>query len=119
MKVIDIFHKIVNGEEVPKKIKFNKIIYEYQEESYDYLRYNIKILEKETTMWFFNELFSSIDNTLDILNFEVEIIEDNKEDNKKIKKIGNCNTKMNKYQLFYELADKINEIIDRLNEGDK
>lgn len=36
MKVIDIYNKIANGEELPKKIKYAGDIYEYEEKQLDY-----------------------------------------------------------------------------------
>ena len=36
MKIIDLLNKIANGEEVPKKIKLNHIIFVYQGDDYLY-----------------------------------------------------------------------------------
>ena len=103
MRVIDLLNKIANGEEVPKKIKFKGIdrIYEYDR------LYN----------WFDD---NSSDNCKDIfyiceLNDEVEIIEEDK----KIEKIDNAyyhETQDRQNEIF---KNKINEIIDYINKGDK
>ena len=37
IKIIDLLTKIANGEEVPKKIKWENIIYAYSEYDKDYL----------------------------------------------------------------------------------
>ena len=129
MKIIDLLNKIANVEEVPKKIKFKGIdrIYEYDR------MYN----------WFED---NSSDNCKDIfyiceLNDEVEIIEDEPrnievcgslftrseynrlagiEEDKKIERIGKLNQVEDKQNLNnYMLRDKINEIIDVINKGDK
>ena len=39
MKIIDLLVKIANGEEVPKKIKWEDTIYAYSESDKDYLEY--------------------------------------------------------------------------------
>ena len=36
IRVIDILNKIANGEEVPKKILLNRIVFEYQGDDYLY-----------------------------------------------------------------------------------
>ena len=40
MKVIDLLNMISKGEEVPKKIKYRKCIFEYEEKSKDYFTKN-------------------------------------------------------------------------------
>jgi len=114
MKVIDILNKIANGEEVPKKIKYNRKVYEYQEESYDYTINNEKFL--------MTEVFDNYDNVLSILNYNVEIIEEDKKI-EKIKKVV-CYSDLidrNEFVVEYlaELKYKINEIIDYLNRENK
>lgn len=68
MKVIDLLNKIANGEEVPKKIKYENYVYEYEQEHLDYQKIgsNMDIY-----------LFEHHSNF--ILNCEVEIIEEDKE----------------------------------------
>ena len=133
MKVIDLLNKIANDEEVPKIIKVGNRIYNYEE-------FNIGRGEKYfDAQWEkvkgYRYCYGNTYYYLEIrdynLNDEVEIIEDNK----KIYKLdwveGNIFNKIqeNSYlsrkeiQLldsnFKELGNKVNEIIDRLNEGDK
>lgn len=73
MKVIDLINKMVNGEEVPKKIKFEEDIYEYDNRANDYLFYSDdnfnRYLIQDTLyeLWQYGE--------------EVEIIEEDKKDN--------------------------------------
>ena len=103
MKVIDILNKIANGEEVPKKI-----VYDNKEFEFD-------ILEKQYTSH--NEDYS-INNDLtyyideikcDTLHEEIEIIE-------KPKKIEKFTTKYNCSELDFDMIDKLNEVIDKINE---
>lgn len=108
MKIIDLLNKIANGEEVPKKIKYNGKIYnwedsEYFDSDYGYLfdRYNVSV----------------------ILNSEVEIVEENKIPEKL--KILNAN--YHSKEVYYEnyskeeisldiktLQNWVNKIIDYL-----
>ena len=122
MKVIDLLNKIANGEEVPKKIKFNFFKYEFNEEERQYKR------NSEDLDYGFGE-----DVILDIvLGDEVEIIGEGK----KIKKIKVDYSPDIEEAIFYDdgdkpdhcilgdagtklLIDKINEIIDYINKEDK
>lgn len=111
MKIIDLLNKIANGEEVPKKIKFQDDEFNYQNEI-DYVC---------GTRYLFEEF---VRITPEDLNKEIEIIE-----NKKIKKIkslnnvGSCQDLIElkiKQQLNnHALKDKINEIIDKINKEKK
>ena len=72
MKVIDLLNKIANDEGVPKKIKWEDIIYAYNEYDKDYLEYPFSDEE-------YKGLFNMKDNILtQFLNDEVEIIEEDK-----------------------------------------
>ena len=72
MKVIDLLNKIANGEEVPKKIKYDNAIYEYNEQ-YDYKNeLQINYYSVDEGIDFFNKVFCYS------LNDEVEIIEEEK-----------------------------------------
>lgn len=69
MKIISLLNKIANGEEVPKKIKYDNLVYEYDEQ-YDYkneLQINYYSVDNGTD--FFNNVFCYS------LNDEVEILE--------------------------------------------
>ena len=105
MKVIELLNKIANGEEIPKKIKYQNYIYEYQhrrdtENCFNYMC-------NENGEYLSRRYF--IDN---ILNDEIEIIED-----KKIEKIDvNHLQQIKKWKRAKILGNKINEIIDKINE---
>ena len=109
MKVIDILDRIANGEEVPKKIRFDDMLwYKINGEKYTYY-----VNEND------NDLFVYIfrKNLTFNLNDEVEIIEEDK----KIKKLDLDKEESLKAVIKtaqdYVLADKINEIIDYLEEN--
>ena len=113
IKIIDLLTKIANGEEVPKKIKWENIIYAYSEYDKDYLEYPFSNEE-------YKGLFDMRDNILtQFLNDEIEIIEEPK----KIEKIARCDSiKMTHYGELYKpteneeiLRIKINELIDEIN----
>lgn len=100
MKVIDLLNKIENGEEVPKKIKFENVIYEYDEEHKDYIH--------EITNWHSETLLFKVMNChyiKEILETRVELIEDEIEEIK--------NEVMNDDWRYYIpiFFNKINEIV--------
>ena len=117
MKIIDLLVKISKGEEVPKKIKYDDDIYMHVD--------NYCYFCEET-----NEILSqNIYAEFSRLNDEVIVIEEEKEIEKKIKKIiismDDYNMPYvtnNKYQkLSYSKVDllfagKINELIDVIND---
>lgn len=129
MKLIDIYVKIANDEEVPKKVKFDDKIYTYKPEWKDYAD------EDEH----YGLLVDTIPSTYQItkmLNEEIEIIEEDKKIEKvlDIELLGGCdnwiinpatNTKqgleINPYILeaitrnFKELYHKQCELIDEIN----
>lgn len=109
MKIIDLLNKISNGEEVRFKIDENQ---------YHCYRYSnlYDEVEKEEVKWYISE---------DWLNEEVEVIED-----KKIEKfndyipigltgMGADFRKQDVFESLLKIGDKINEIIDVINKGDK
>ena len=100
MKIIDLYVKIANGEEVPKEIKVNDNIYHYDEtDCNEFYRYR--------TMT--NELLTDYAD----LNDEVEIIKVAPKEDKKIDKVSLLDVKTD-----YKLKDKLNEIIDFINKGE-
>ncbi len=121
MRLIDLYNRYVNSEEMPKKVKVDKKIYVYDYANNDYYCEEI------------DKYLMDIMNTLDSLNTEIEImdidkvktIEDKSEKIEPIRMVG-CNidievagkrTFLPTETLQYEVAiNKINEIIDRLNE---
>ena len=111
MKVIDILNKIANGEEAPKKIKLNEIIFEYQGDDY------LFIDKDNTNYWLFSEPYSDKFEYLEnFLRAEIEIIEEDK----KIEKLDLIldehfsNDELQAY--IKETQKKVNEIIDKINE---
>lgn len=129
MKIIDLLNDIANGEEVPKKIKYeNKILYFDNEDNEDNnYRATFNYYDEEGN----SELFTGWVG--EYLNDEVKIIEDVEviEDNKKIEKIDIISDEAtpNSYYILNEhgtkcymtkhskvIADKLNETIDKLNE---
>ena len=104
MKIIDLLNKIANGEEVPKKVRFAGIIFEYDEDDQMYNNYEHK-------------------NICDyaFLNDEVEILEEEKKIPKKIKieeksitVKGTTFFREKDIEIFQKLSMEINEIIDYL-----
>lgn len=117
MKIIDLLNKIANGEEVPKKIKWENIIYAYSEYDKDYLEYPFS---DEEYKGLFNIRYNIL---IQFLNDELEIIEEDKKienlDIKQEKNIkNNWKWKLNNYCISTPqkiMADKINELIDEVN----
>ena len=98
MRVIDLLNKIANGEEVPRKFKYENITFIYNDEAVEYFD------EKEGNS--FNYTFDLTDH--DVLNDEIEIIEEDK-------KIENIKVKSNFTHNQKQIVRKINEIIDIVN----
>ena len=101
MKVIDLYLKVNRGKEFPKKVKYEGIIYTYNEDIDDY-----------TNPDYPNGLMGIMD-TLDSLNLDVEIIEEDKD----IKEVelyqdkGNTLIGKNMWSFYY----KINELVREVN----
>lgn len=111
MKIIDLLNKIANGEEVPKKIKWLEQIYEYSDIDKFYYQNGYSMYRD-----FYTEG--------NCLNEEVEIIEEEKEI-EKLKYFDLCKsnedgdlelTYTGVADTFDEVYEKINEIIDAVNE---
>ena len=70
MKVIDLLNKIANGEKVPEKIKYRNKIFIYDKDNQCYIVENYNE---------YDDLHMSLSDHKGIdLNYEVEIIEENK-----------------------------------------
>ena len=110
MKVIDLLNKIANEEELPNKIRFNNI-----EWNRVYGEKNVCYIDEYDNDFFLHFFRNNLDFTL---NDEIEIIEEDK----KIRKLPNeVQEPKNFEEVVYiaeDLARKINEIIDKLNEGE-
>ena len=103
MKLIDLFNKIANGEEVPSKIKWNDFIYEKSKYNATPMGYYHRT-NGGIKLWFLNDIND--------LNDEVEIIEEDK----KIKRLPTNDGMV--YATDGEMTlvvNKINEIIDKIN----
>lgn len=103
IRVIDLFNKRANGEEIPEKIKYNGEIYYLNDGNYS--TYNKYGYLKRFFQWEWS-LFEH-------LNDEIEIIEEDK----KIKNIGTIY--FNETPTEAILHRKIEEIIDYINKEDK
>lgn len=104
MKIIDLLNKIANGEEVPSEIKYNNLIYWYDEtDDNEFARY--RDIHGE---WLFADAY---------LNDEVEILEEKK---KIPEKIEEKEIEVSMAIGEQICANKINEIIDYLkSKGDE
>ena len=72
MRIVDLLCKMANGEDLPKKIKYNEIIWILKETPEDYDYYS----EDEEFLWsFLDEYITLHFGITDILSWEVEIIE--------------------------------------------
>lgn len=118
MKIIDLLVKISQGEKMPKKIKYEGYVWEYDKVAKDYYRNDID----EEYIYLFQELFKK--ETGFFINNEVEIIEEPK----KIEKIKILIDEINmEYvandkgeKLSYSesdliFADRINKLIEEIN----
>ena len=94
MKVIDLLNKIANGEKLPNKIKYGKLILEKIERSYEEIDYvNNEGYNLGGFLWLHN------------LNDEIEIIEEDKP----IMTLADCIIEI------YNLREKLNKLVRELN----
>lgn len=96
MKIIDLLNKIANGEEMPKKIKFENYIYIWRD------------IQKEYFCEQINHSLESIigEYLFENLNLEVEIIEEDKE----IEKLEN-EIEFYSYSKYEELKNDIDKVL--------
>ena len=103
MKIIDLLNKIANGEEVPKKIKYDNIIFEYD---------GIYYMAEYTYLDKYCDLSRVLNDTLEILEEkkipEKITINDNGT-------LGFPNGEWTGRNMDKAFAMKINSIIDYLN----
>jgi len=109
MTVIQLLNKIANGEDVPKKIRYNNIIYNWDIDGY--LHYEDEYHSERA--------FLEGYRTDMCLNDEVEIIEEDKKIEKLENKIDTTfeNYNYSERMRLTEIVNKINEIIDYLEEN--
>ena len=126
MKIIDLLNKIANGEEVPKKIKYEDTIFDYTKRNREGLRYLADEYSnyEDNDNYLRTHLFWHIEN----LNDEVEIIEEDKGIEKipafvtKVGIVDDGNIEKYTHVLFEqqeELYLKLNELIDKVNSLEK
>lgn len=96
MKVIDLLNKIANGEEVPKKIKYSDIEYDFNNNEY-INEYGVNLLQHVTYAEY-------------IMTHTVEIIEEDKE----IEELD-LNLYHDEPANIDDLAYKVNELIKAVN----
>lgn len=103
MKIIDLLNKIANGEDVPKKIKYDGYIWVLREDFNDYWN---------DDEYMFLRGFDDYENARDFLNDELEIIEEDKE----IEKLGMFEEAYCDSAFDGIVFKKINQLIDIVNE---
>lgn len=109
MKIIDLLNKIANGEEVPKKIKWNDLIYEKSKYNATPRGYYYRI-NGGIKLWLLDEINS--------LNEEVEILEEEKKIPEKLP-IYDCIDAYSKFDIN-DNRKTLNQVIDYLkSKGDE
>lgn len=119
MKIIDLLNKIANGEEVPKKIKYDNVIYVY-------VRMWEQYVNEETEKPLLKEIsaynYSGLNNEVEILDDEDEergLPEKIKITEKSITVKGTTFFRDKDIEIFQKLSMQINEIIDYLKNQSK
>ena len=104
IKIIDLFNKIADNEEVPNHIISNNVVFHYDDNVQDY---------ENDFEYLFRDSFSNFGRSDEFLNIEVEEVEIIEEE-KEIEKITLqfSETQKEKNRLF---KDKINELVDEIN----
>ena len=129
MKIIDLLNKIANGEEVPKKIKYDTKEMKYDYNKQDYLGY----YSNGNGEWLFQYLFDKCRNTEHFINDEVEILEEEKKIPEKLETYKENNEiflenfcykymPIHKDSLSFNeqvIVDKLNEVLDYLKSKGK
>ncbi len=117
IKISDLVNKVINREEMPKKVLFDGNIYKWCNDIGDYRK------NGWGTCLMIRDIFNNFDRYGSFYNMlfeDVEIVEEKK----KIEKIARCDSiKMTHYGELYKpteneeiLRIKINELIDAVNE---
>lgn len=109
MKIIDLLVKISQGERMPKKIKYEGYVWEYDKVAKDYYRNDID----EEYIYLFQDLFKK--ETGFFINNEVEIIEEDKKIIRLEFEEGNIEDKLFLARYITHNRAKINELIDEVN----
>lgn len=109
MKIIDLLVKISQGEKMPKKIKYEGYVWEYDKVAKDYYRNDID----EEYIYLFQDLFKK--ETGLFINNEVEIIEEDKKIIRLEFEESNIEDKLFLARYITHNRAKINELIDEVN----
>jgi hypothetical protein len=109
MKIIDLLVKISQGEKMPKKIKYEGYVWEYDKVVKDYYRNDID----EEYIYLFQDLFKK--KTGFFINNEVEIIDEDKKIIRLEFEEGNIEDKLFLARYITHNRAKINELIDEVN----
>ena len=104
MKVIDLLNKIANGEEVPKKLYYEELLWEWNGETYD-----------DGKQCLFEDYIDKRYVITDILNDEVEIIEEKKEIEKLKRVNGSDLVDLQKNSSLIEQNKAVSNLVMYLN----
>lgn len=112
IRVIDLFNKIANGEEVPYKVKYNGIIFTYNSSNKQGLKY-VDLNEE-------NEVFYRyLTGVVNKLTDEVEIIEEQEEiDIQGIRELDK-HKETNIWAKMNDCEDKISELVQAVKQLDR
>ena len=100
IKLIELLNKIVNGEDLPKRIKIQEYVFELSKD-YEHYYYNEDV-----------EITHLINHNFSNLNEEVEILEDNTEEIEELKPVEDGLAY--RYE-WSEVPKKINELVKAVN----
>lgn len=117
MKIIDLLNKIANGEEVPKKIRISHWCYKFE-----WVEHLTNYYDKSNDI----DLMSCLSMNKEELNYEVEILEEDKkiekikiDDQDRIQALSTGNYVYKVNQPTKNIIYKINELIDKVNSLEK
>ena len=100
IKIIELLNKIANGEEVPEKIKIRGNTLKWIEIDFEEEK-GYKVIDKNSSFYWLQDIISL--DSIEDLNEEVEILEDNTEEIEEIELIGTNFMDMDKNQLKDEI----------------
>lgn len=117
MKVIDLLNKIAKGEEIPKKILCDGIVYTYNPKQGDYYE-----IDSPISLFLYENFGNSPSTKIWLLSDNIEILEDKTEEIEEIQNFT-CLTKGNNgeiIKLLNELSicygEKLNELARAINQ---
>ena len=110
MKVIDLLNKIAKGEEIPKKILCDGIVYTYNPKQGDYYEIDCPI-----SLFLYENFGNSPNTKIWLLSDNIEILEDKTEEDttKEIEELDMAYTHHNIDHT--EIMNKINELVRAVN----